>query len=115
MARAVAFPSHPQASDGEVLPVLLLAGGEHHLAAGHLQQRLVGLLLQRVVLQVEALESRQAGLQGVHLDLGDEVLAGVDGEQGGDVEEDGGQLDEGVAGDVQPLQRRASAQLRWQL
>ena len=88
---------HPQASDGEILPVLFLARGQEHLAAGHLQQRLVGLLLQRVVLQVKTLESRQAGLQGVHLDLGDEVLAGIHGDQGGDVEEDGGQLDEGVA------------------
>ena len=100
--------------DGEVLPVLVLGErGEHHLAAGHLQQRFISLLLQRVVLKVKTLESRQTGLQGVHLDLGDEVLARVQGEQGGDVEEDGGQLDEGVARDVHPLQGCASAQLRW--
>ena len=97
LGESFGFFVHPQASDGEILPVLFLARGQEHLAAGHFQQRLVGLLLQRVVLQVKTLESRQAGLQGVHLDLGDEVLAGIQGDQGGDVEEDGGQLDEGVA------------------
>ena len=96
--------SHPQASDGEVLPVLVLRErGEHHLAAGHLQQRFIRLLLQRVVLKVKTLEGRQTCLQSVRLDLGDEVLARVQGEQGGNVEEDGGQLDEAVARDVQGL------------
>ena len=98
------------ASAGEVLPLLLLPGREDHPDGGDPGQLVMHLLLQGVALQVEVLQGGQEA-QRLHLDVGDEVLAGDDLDEGGDLCQDGRHLDEGVAGDVHSLQGGAVGQL----
>ena len=98
------------ASAGEVLPLLLLPGREDHPDGGDPGQLVMHLLLQGVALQVEVLQGGQEA-QRLHLNVGDEVLAGDDLDEGGDLCQDGRHLDEGVAGDVHSLQGGAVGQL----
>ena len=97
-------------STGEILPLLLLPGTEDDPDGGDLGELVVHLLLQRVPLNVHVLKVGQE-LQGFHLNVGDEVLAGDNLDEGGDLSEDGGHLDEGVGGEVDRLEGRAVRQL----
>ena len=97
-------------STGEILPLLLLPGTEDHPDRGDLRELVVHVLLQGVPLDVHVLQVGQE-LEGFHLDVGNEVLAGDDLDERGDLGEDGGHLDEGVGGEVNGLEGRAVREL----
>ena len=97
-------------STGEILPLLLLSGTEDDPDGGHLGELVVHVLLQGVPLHVHVLQVGQE-LEGFHLDVGNEVLAGNDLDERGDLSEDGGHLDEGVGGEVDGLEGGAVGEL----
>ena len=97
-------------STGEVLPLLLLPGTEDDPDGGDLAELVVHVLLQGVALDVHVLQVGQE-LEGLDLNVGDEVLAGDNLDEGGDLGEDGGHLDEGVGGEVDGLESCAVRQL----
>ena len=97
-------------STREIFPFLLLPGTEDDPDGGDLGELVVHILLQRVPLHVHVLQVGQE-LQGLHLDVGDEVLAGNDLDERGDLSKDGGHLDEGVGGEVDGLEGGAVGEL----
>ena len=97
-------------STGEILPLLLLPGTEDDPDRGDLRELVVHVLLQGVPLDVHVLQVGQE-LEGFHLDVGNEVLAGDDLDERGDLGKDGGHLDEGVGGEVNGLEGRAVREL----
>ena len=97
-------------STREIFPFLLLPGTEDDPDGGDLGELVVHILLQRVPLHVHVLQVGQE-LQGFHLDVGDEVLAGNDLDERGDLSKDGGHLDEGVGGEVDGLEGGAVGEL----
>jgi len=101
-------------SAGEVLPVLLLPGGQDHPDCGHHGQGVVDSLLQGVALQVQVLQGGQI-LQRLNLHISDKIFAGDELDERGNVSEDGGELDEGVGGDVDGLQGGAGGELARQV
>lgn len=96
--------------DGEILPLLLLPGGEDDPDGGELAQPVPGVQVDGVLLQVELFDVGTAD-DRLHLHVCNEVLLGVNLGEGGDVEKDGGEGDEGVAGDAEHLQLAARAHL----
>ena len=88
----------------------MLPGTEDDPDGGDLGELVVHILLQRVPLHVHVLQVGQE-LQGFHLDVGDEVLAGNDLDERGDLSKDGGHLDEGVGGEVDGLEGGAVGEL----
>jgi len=70
----------------------------------------VGVRVERVLLQVDLLQA-VAPQQGLHLHIGNEILAGIEVDEGGQVEEDGRQADHGVGADVESLELGALGHL----
>ena len=97
-------------STREIFPFLLLPGTEDDPDGGDLGELVVHVLLQGVPLNVHMLQVGQE-LEGFHLDIGNEVLAGDDLDERGDLSEDGRHLDEGVGGEVDRLEGGAVGQL----
>ena len=77
---------------GEIFPVLLLPGGQDHSHLAQFAHLLIAALTQRVLLQVEDLQT--ARQHGLNFNLGDKVLAGVERFELRQLCQTGRQLDE---------------------
>jgi len=97
--------------NGKILPLLSVPWRQDDPHLSQPLQLIVGVLVDGVLLQIEALEATKARHHRLQVKLSHIVSPGIDLDEAGHLGQDRGQRHEGVAGDVYPLQLGAVGHL----